>query len=218
MAFWSGFPTAFSGADDSDGARGRCGQPRRFAGSALRTGSNVSRIRCRVNRCIRQIRAALNDDADTPKYIETITRKGYRFIAPLDKTPVETPVFTPEEVPPTVADSIGSRRPVWAAVAVLLLALVVCAVLFFPRRLRLSSNLNSVPLAVSLGDQVDPAFSPDRRQVAFVRNGRMAGQLRYLFEAGRFFLRTFAAHHQYGCRLQPGLFSRWPLDRVLPRL
>jgi DNA-binding winged helix-turn-helix (wHTH) protein len=34
-----------------------------------------------VNFCIRQIRAALGDDAKSPRYIETVPRKGYRFIA-----------------------------------------------------------------------------------------------------------------------------------------
>jgi TolB-like protein/DNA-binding winged helix-turn-helix (wHTH) protein/Tfp pilus assembly protein PilF len=36
-----------------------------------------------LNLCIRQIRAALNDDANTPRYIETLPRRGYRFIAPV---------------------------------------------------------------------------------------------------------------------------------------
>lgn len=36
-----------------------------------------------VNQCIRQIRAALDDDAETPRYIETLPRLGYRFIAPI---------------------------------------------------------------------------------------------------------------------------------------
>jgi TolB-like protein/DNA-binding winged helix-turn-helix (wHTH) protein/Tfp pilus assembly protein PilF len=36
-----------------------------------------------LNLCIRQIRAALDDDANTPRYIETLPRRGYRFIAPV---------------------------------------------------------------------------------------------------------------------------------------
>jgi TolB-like protein/DNA-binding winged helix-turn-helix (wHTH) protein/Flp pilus assembly protein TadD len=36
-----------------------------------------------LNLCIQQIRAALDDDADTPRYIETLPRRGYRFIAPI---------------------------------------------------------------------------------------------------------------------------------------
>ena len=33
-----------------------------------------------INFSINQIRAALGDDADKPRYIETIPRRGYRFI------------------------------------------------------------------------------------------------------------------------------------------
>jgi TolB-like protein/DNA-binding winged helix-turn-helix (wHTH) protein len=37
-----------------------------------------------INKSIRQIRDALGDDADRPKFIETIPRRGYRFIAELE--------------------------------------------------------------------------------------------------------------------------------------
>ncbi len=37
-----------------------------------------------LNFCISQIRAALGDDAETPRYIETVPRRGYRFIAPVE--------------------------------------------------------------------------------------------------------------------------------------
>jgi len=36
-----------------------------------------------MNHCIKQIRAALCDSVDTPLYIETIPRRGYRFLAPV---------------------------------------------------------------------------------------------------------------------------------------
>lgn len=36
-----------------------------------------------LNFCIRQIRIALDDSAETPRFIETVPRKGYRFIAPV---------------------------------------------------------------------------------------------------------------------------------------
>jgi DNA-binding winged helix-turn-helix (wHTH) protein/WD40 repeat protein len=47
-----------------------------------------------LNFCIRQIRAALGDHAGTPRYVETLPRRGYRFIAPVDSVPLgeqETP-------------------------------------------------------------------------------------------------------------------------------
>jgi len=37
-----------------------------------------------INFCIKQIRAALGDDAQSPVYIETLPRRGYRFIAPVE--------------------------------------------------------------------------------------------------------------------------------------
>src|SRR2546422_3697181 len=37
--------------------------------------------------CIRELRKALADAAQTPQYIETVHRRGYRFIAPLTTSP-----------------------------------------------------------------------------------------------------------------------------------
>jgi TolB-like protein/DNA-binding winged helix-turn-helix (wHTH) protein/Tfp pilus assembly protein PilF len=36
-----------------------------------------------LNAAVKRLRAALNDSADVPRYIETLVGKGYRFIAPL---------------------------------------------------------------------------------------------------------------------------------------
>ena len=37
-----------------------------------------------LNYCIKEIRAALSDSAETPLYVETLPRRGYRFIAPVE--------------------------------------------------------------------------------------------------------------------------------------
>jgi TolB-like protein/DNA-binding winged helix-turn-helix (wHTH) protein len=39
-----------------------------------------------LNTAIKKLRAVLNDDADTPRYIETVHRRGYRFISPIQST------------------------------------------------------------------------------------------------------------------------------------
>jgi cholera toxin transcriptional activator len=36
-----------------------------------------------INFCINQIRAALGDHAEKPRFVETVPRRGYRFIAPV---------------------------------------------------------------------------------------------------------------------------------------
>jgi TolB-like protein len=55
-----------------------------------------------VNRCVRQLRAALLDDSGAPRYIETVPRRGYRFIAPVSvlkgPAPQNAPAL-PERLP-----------------------------------------------------------------------------------------------------------------------
>jgi TolB-like protein/tetratricopeptide (TPR) repeat protein len=47
-----------------------------------------------VNHTIKQVRAALGDDAESPRYVETLPRCGYRFIAPVEAVvpPKDAPV------------------------------------------------------------------------------------------------------------------------------
>jgi len=54
-----------------------------------------------VNFAIKQVREALGEDADRPLYIQTVPKRGYRFVAPLDRGPV--PVQAPDPIyrPPT---------------------------------------------------------------------------------------------------------------------
>ena len=37
-----------------------------------------------LNLCIKEVRAALGDDADTPRYVETLPKRGYRFMATVE--------------------------------------------------------------------------------------------------------------------------------------
>jgi TolB-like protein/DNA-binding winged helix-turn-helix (wHTH) protein/Tfp pilus assembly protein PilF len=53
-----------------------------------------------LNTAVKKIRAALNDEADSPRYLETVPRRGYRFIAPVQTE--MTPGRTSEEL--TVSD------------------------------------------------------------------------------------------------------------------
>ena len=44
-----------------------------------------------MNQCIKQIRAALADNASQPVYVETVRLHGYRFIAPVESRTVAVP-------------------------------------------------------------------------------------------------------------------------------
>ena len=61
-----------------------------------------------VNFAVRQIRSALGDTADAPTYIETLPKRGYRFIAPIRHTALE-PSAPPASRPPQASSFF--RRP-----------------------------------------------------------------------------------------------------------
>ncbi len=51
-----------------------------------------------LNTAVGKLRAALNDSADNPRFLETVPRRGYRFVAPVAWTP-EAPVMVPIKFP-----------------------------------------------------------------------------------------------------------------------
>src|SRR2546428_4069440 len=64
-----------------------------------------------LNSCIKQIRAALDDHPESPRYIETRPRRGYRFIAPVQEAAARP--ATPGAragTEPTTAPPIGPPR------------------------------------------------------------------------------------------------------------
>jgi DNA-binding winged helix-turn-helix (wHTH) protein len=44
-----------------------------------------------INYCLRQVRLALGDDARSPRFIETVPRRGYRFVTPVTRTQQPAP-------------------------------------------------------------------------------------------------------------------------------
>ena len=54
-----------------------------------------------LNTAVRKLRAALVDDAEAPRYLETVPRQGYRFIGPIERSPAAAPsVEAPSPAPP----------------------------------------------------------------------------------------------------------------------
>ncbi len=136
-----------------------------------------------VNRCIRQIRGALLDNADAPIYIQTVARKGYRFVAPVQKHEIEPanghhPGVVPEtmaNLAPAIVKAAVHRprifRPYLLAVSIVSATAALIAGYEYKNRSHLPSNFEIVPLASYLGYEYSPSFSPDERQVAFTWNG-----------------------------------------------
>jgi serine/threonine-protein kinase len=60
-----------------------------------------------VNRCIRQLRTALGDDAVTPRYIRTFPKLGYSFIAPVAGRALSSPAWAADSKPSGPPQSIA---------------------------------------------------------------------------------------------------------------
>lgn len=54
-----------------------------------------------LTQCIRTIRRQLGDDAARPRFIETVPKHGYRFIAPVESSGPEAPGSAPSSPPPS---------------------------------------------------------------------------------------------------------------------
>jgi TolB-like protein/DNA-binding winged helix-turn-helix (wHTH) protein len=62
-----------------------------------------------LNYCVMEVRAALGDDAEAPLYVETLPRRGYRFIAPVEQASAEVRGVEPSLV------SMSPTARSWAA-------------------------------------------------------------------------------------------------------
>jgi len=80
-----------------------------------------------LNYAIRQIRNALEDDADHPHFLETLPRRGYRFIAPVEKTDPWASSAIKIETPVTLATRSPSRKSYWQWAVAGLFAVVLVA-------------------------------------------------------------------------------------------
>src|SRR5690348_16383311 len=83
-----------------------------------------------LNVILKKLRAAIDDDSDNPRFIETVPRRGYRFLAPIsvqstkpEPVPVETPT-KPAEIPvqPTPTTAARSRPYLLYAAAAIAIA------------------------------------------------------------------------------------------------
>lgn len=84
-----------------------------------------------LNFCIKQIRIALGDEAETPQYIETVPKRGYCFIHHVEATSPEVHDDTSKTRPPP-----SPKLPAPAWISLLFLVLLVMAALLNAGRIR----------------------------------------------------------------------------------
>ena len=154
-----------------------------------------------VNTAVNKIREALGDSASYPRFVETLPRRGYRFVGPVDGIGQRPADGSPDSTGATLAQesvSAGGIRPLQSGVAAAksavlpkgpagsrrglyrgLAALVVVLILGAVYRMGpwgsesepSRTTLKTVPVTSYAGLERRPAISPDGNQVAFSWNG-----------------------------------------------
>ena len=127
-----------------------------------------------LNTAINKIREVLGDSADSPRFIETLPRRGYRFIAPIQPTQKEIHPSAPAQAQPPVLERLPKKRfSIWMSVGVALtvLASVSSYLVYRPdssQKARKDRVLSRVSFAKGL--QLGATWSPDARMIAYASN------------------------------------------------
>ncbi len=107
-----------------------------------------------LNTAIRKLRVAFGDSAENPRFIETVSRRGYRFIAPVEAELI--PSLSPPARTAAAKSRFVSRRMRWigfAAIVFVILSLIVFFRTAGPRKPRLGKIMLVVlPLENFTGD------------------------------------------------------------------
>lgn len=126
-----------------------------------------------INTAIHKLRLALGDSADAPRYIETLARRGYRFIAALEKQdPARPPVVPQSKTRQTrFAPLRRSRTAVGAISAVLAAALAYFAIdkLWISKQLPIRSRQ-------ILAAEEATAFNPPPQSIAVLPLANESGE------------------------------------------
>jgi Tol biopolymer transport system component/DNA-binding winged helix-turn-helix (wHTH) protein len=114
-----------------------------------------------LNTAIKKIRLALGDSAENPRFVETIPRSGYRFIAPLSVLGTPPP---PTPRPRRHSLSIGIAVSVTA---------IICVAVWVIAGGRKQPQPPQIPLPLTSypGFELGPTFAPDGSALAFTWTG-----------------------------------------------
>ncbi len=127
-----------------------------------------------LNFCVKQIREALDDDADAPRFVETLPKRGYRFIAAVERLGEEAPAAPPP------ARLLPWPRRIWAAVLAGVVVVAAAGYLAWYRKaLWGDSRTNRVTLLVLpfenlSGDPAQEYFSDGLTEEMVTQLGRLS--------------------------------------------
>ncbi|MFY9559080.1 MAG: winged helix-turn-helix domain-containing protein [Terriglobales bacterium] len=162
-----------------------------------------------LNKAVNRLREGLGDSAEQPKFVETLPRKGYRWIGPVIRngngnSPGESSLVVPEAE--HASESEGHRRKFWK-VAIPASGLIVAVIIGFfilqSRRAPPLTEKDSIVLADFVNTTGDPVFDDTLKQALSVQ-----------LSQSPFF--NFLSDHRVRETLK--LMGRAPGDRLTPEV
>ena len=123
-----------------------------------------------LNAVINRLREALGDNAEDPKYVETLPRRGYRFVGALEAEATATHDLAAESLAP---GSLQAQRGFpWLMTLAIVFLGVAAGVAFWRLRPPPEPEVAVVtPLTSLVGEERSPALSPDGGRIAYAWNG-----------------------------------------------
>ncbi len=136
-----------------------------------------------VNTAVRKLRQALEDSVEDARFVETLPKIGYRFMAPVvwEGNAVQTNRDTMAPAVIAAEPSVDAAKPrpgrrsslsywTWRAAPIGLAVVLVGWIgfdLFGARRQDPPESLTIVPLTTFPGFEIEPSFSPDGNEISF---------------------------------------------------
>jgi Tol biopolymer transport system component/DNA-binding winged helix-turn-helix (wHTH) protein len=117
-----------------------------------------------LNAAVKRLRDALGESAETPIFVETIPRRGYRFIGQIATLPGLSSIH-PRRRKRFFTTGIGVLSGLAGGALVMLS-------LYYGRSFRShESRPTVIPIVTSVGEKITPSLSPDGQHLAYAWNG-----------------------------------------------
>lgn len=178
-----------------------------------------------LNGAIRKLREALGDSAETPLYVETIPRRGYRFIGTIEEEPLvpsgqaesgSTSSASPAASAPSPADAGSKRAQLWwllAAAAIITAAVTLPAWMGFrPHRASTGNPAAITSLAVLPFSNV--SGDPSQEYFSDAMTDEMTSELAKI-GALRVISRTSAMHYKGTSPIVPQIARELNVDGLI---